>query len=134
MSPMSVPECFCICGMLFLADQLQRAVERQEYSEAAHLLEAVQQLSMHFQSFAQIPKVAELGGRVSTLQKSLQINVMREFELLGTGEESTNPLLLERLKACCLVTDALGYKVGSPPLACLYLHQSSCWSTSQLAA
>ena len=38
-------------------DQLQRAVERQEYSEAAHLLEAVQQLSLHFQSFAQIPKV-----------------------------------------------------------------------------
>lgn len=97
--------------MLCLADQLQRAVERQEYSEAAHLLEAVQQLSLHFQSFAQIPKVAELGGRVSTLQKSLQMNVMREFELLGTGEESTNPLLLERLKACCLVTDALGYKV-----------------------
>ena len=94
------------------ADQLQRAVERHEYSEAAHLVEAVQQLSMHFQSFAQIPKVAELAGRVSTLQRSLQMNVMREFELLGTGEESTNPLLLERLKACCLVTDALGYKVG----------------------
>ena len=93
-----------------IVDQLQRAVERQEYSEAAHLVEAVQQLSLHFQSFAQIPKVAELGGRVSTLQKSLQMNVMREFELLGTGEESTNPLLLERLKACCLVTDALGYK------------------------
>lgn len=73
----------------------------------------MQQLSMHFQSFAQIPKVAELAGRVSTLQRSLQMNVMREFELLGTGEESTNPLLLERLKACCLVTDALGYKVGS---------------------
>ena len=72
----------------------------------------MQQLSLHFQSFAQIPKVAELGGRVSTLQKSLQINVMREFELLGTGEDSQNPLLLERLKACCLVTDALGYKVG----------------------
>lgn len=76
-------------------------------------MEAVQQLSMHFQSFAQIPKVAELAGRVSTLQRSLQMNVMREFELLGTGEESTNPLLLERLKACCLVTDALGYKVGA---------------------
>jgi len=96
-------------------------VERQEYSEAAHLLEAVQQLSLHFQSFAQIPKVAELGGRVSTLQKSLQMNVMREFELLGTGEESTNPLLLERLKACCLVTDALGYKV----CLCLKAHGPS---------
>ncbi|KAK9815375.1 hypothetical protein WJX72_002419 [[Myrmecia] bisecta] len=91
-------------------DQLQRAVERGEYSEAAHLLEAVQQLSSHFQSFVQIPKVAELGGRLSTLQKSLQMNVMREFELLGTSEEKPNPLLLDRLRACCLVTDALGYK------------------------
>lgn len=99
---------------MLAADQLQRAVERHEYAEAAHLVEAVQQLSMHFQSFAQIPKVAELAGRVATLQRSLHMNVMREFELLGTGEESTNPLLLERLKACCLVTDALGYKVGAP--------------------
>ncbi len=40
-----------------IAEQLQRATERQEYSEAAHLLEAVQQLSAHFQSFAAIPKV-----------------------------------------------------------------------------
>ena len=108
----------CSHTLLLAADQLQRAVERHEYAEAAHLVEAVQQLSMHFQSFAQIPKVAELAGRVATLQRSLHMNVMREFELLGTGEESTNPLLLERLKACCLVTDALGYKVGIalPPI------------------
>lgn len=39
------------------ADQLQLAVERHEYAEAAHLLEAVQQLSSHFQSYAHIPKV-----------------------------------------------------------------------------
>lgn len=42
------------------ADQLQLAVERHEYAEAAHLLEAVQQLSSHFQSYVHIPKVAEL--------------------------------------------------------------------------
>ena len=115
-----------------LADQLQRAVERQEYSEAAHLLEAVQQLSMHFQSFAQIPKVAELGGRVSSLQKSLQMNVMREFELLGTGEDSTNPLLLDRLKACCLVTDALGYKVCAVSAFLLDLFKACCPVTEGL--
>lgn len=39
------------------ADQLQLAVERHEYAEAAHLLEAVQQLSSHFQSYVHIPKV-----------------------------------------------------------------------------
>ena len=55
------------------ADQLQRAVEVNEYAEAAHLLEAVQQLSQHFQSFVSIPKVAELGGRLTTLQRALQV-------------------------------------------------------------
>ena len=44
-----------------------------EYAEAARLLEAVQQLSAHFQSFVSIPKVAELGGRVSMLQRALQV-------------------------------------------------------------
>lgn len=45
---------------------------------------------------------------------------MREFELLGTGEDKPNPLLLERLKACAAVIDALGYKArhwaSHPPL------------------
>ena len=35
---------------------------------------------------------------------------MRELELLDTGEDKPNPLLLERLKACAAVIDALGYK------------------------
>eukprot|EP00887_Chlorella_sp_A99_P007688 scaffold20.g7688.t1 len=90
------------------ADQLQLAVERHEYAEAAQLLEAVQQLASHFQSYAHIPKVAELKGRLAALEKSLHINVLREFELLG--EEAPSPLLLERLRSCCLVVEALGYQ------------------------
>ena len=42
---------------LSCADQLQRAVERGEYAEAARLLEAVQQLAAHFQAFGSVPKV-----------------------------------------------------------------------------
>ena len=41
---------------------------------------------------------------------------MREFELLGTGEDKPNPLLLERLKACAAVIDALGYKARTPSI------------------
>ena len=40
---------------------------------------------------------------------------MREFELLGPNEDKPNPLLLERLRACCQVVNALGYKV------CVYI-------------
>ena len=49
---------------------------------------------------------------MGTLQKALAANVMREFELLGTSEDKPNPMLLERLRSCCLVVDALGYKVA----------------------
>ena len=56
-----------------LADQLQTAAERGEFGEAAHLVEAVQQLSAHFQGYASIPKVAELSGRLQALQASLQV-------------------------------------------------------------
>lgn len=58
-------------------------------------------------------QVAELRGKVSTLQMALEMNVRQQFELLGTSEENRpDPILLERLKQCCLVVDALGYKVG----------------------
>ena len=68
---------------------------------------------MHLKVLNMLVQVAELGGRLIGLQQSLQLNVMREFELLGVGEDSaSNPLLLERLKACCQVTDALGYQVS----------------------
>lgn len=60
---------------LLTADQLQTAAERGESGEAAHLMEAVQQLSAHFQGYASIPKVAELSGRVQALQMSLQVNI-----------------------------------------------------------
>lgn len=36
---------------------------------------------------------------------------MREFELLGVGEEAPSPQLLATLHDCCLVIDALGFKV-----------------------
>lgn len=88
-------------------------MERNEYAECAQLIEAVQQLAGHFQSFVAIPKVAELSARVSTLQRSVQANAMREFELLGANEDKPNPLLLDRLRACCAVIDALGPKARS---------------------
>jgi len=45
------------------ADQLQRAVERGEYAEAARLLEAVQQLAAHFAAFGAVPKVGTGSAR-----------------------------------------------------------------------
>lgn len=48
--------CIGACDTL-PTDQLQHAVERHEYAEAAQLLEAVQQLFAHFQAYGNVPKV-----------------------------------------------------------------------------
>ena len=77
--------------------------------------------------------MAELSGRVAALQMSLQLSAMREFELLGTGEDKPNPLLLDRLRACCLVIDVLGFKARPPAVLCrisrirFWLHCSQPW-------
>lgn len=74
-------------------------------------------------------QIAELGGRLRGLQSSLQYNVMREFELLGMGEEAPNMLLLERLRSCCMVVNALGSKV--PQNTTTHTHTVDCtaWLT-----
>lgn len=47
------------------------------------------------------------------LQASLKTACVREFDLLDVGEEAPSPQLLARLHDCCLVIDALGFKVAS---------------------
>jgi hypothetical protein len=61
----------------------------------------------------------------------MQANAMREFELLGPNEDKPNPLLLERLRACCQVINALGYKVtyGSGPTSVFSLVQAVHWES-----
>lgn len=80
-------------------------MERHEYAEAAHLLEAVQQLSSHFQSYVHIPKVAELKGRLMTLEKSLQVGAERAADV-GQGRRS---LARSWLGACGGDTPAVGW-------------------------
>lgn len=66
-----------------------------------------------------------------------QANAMREFELLGANEDKPNPLLLERLRACCKVVNSLGYKVCRNR-RCLVVQTDDasvcCWSVCAPAA
>jgi vacuolar protein sorting-associated protein 53 len=87
-------------------DRLQLAAERREFDEAAHLLGAVQQLAAHFTAYAHVPRIAEMRGRVATLEQSLRSAALREFELLG--EDQPAPALVDRLRDCAVLADALG--------------------------
>lgn len=92
--------------LISAVDRLQRASERREFDEAAHLLGAVQQLASHFAGLSQVPRVAEIRGRVAALEQALKSASLREFELLS--EDVPDPSLLKRLSDCAALIDALG--------------------------
>ena len=90
-------------------DQLQATAEARSYHEAANLLEAVAQLSAHFASFGQVPKVAELRGRYNTIKGSLKSYIFEDFKLLHmpNADNAANPEVLQRLKDACGVVDCM---------------------------
>lgn len=95
------------CAMLMDAvEQLQVAAERRNFRDAGSLLGAVKQLQNHFESYGHIAKIAELRGRVQSLEQALRLASLREFELLG--EDVPPATVVETLRACCTVTGAIG--------------------------
>lgn len=95
------------CAMLVDAvEQLQVAAERRNFRDAGSLLGAVKQLQAHFESYGHIAKIAELRGRVQSLEQALRLASLREFELLG--EDVPPATVVETLRACCTVTGAIG--------------------------
>jgi len=94
-------------------DQLQATAEGRNYREAANLLEAVSQLSAHFASFGQVPKVAELRGRFNSIKGSLRSYIFEDFKLLHlpNTDNASNPEVLSRLQDACLVVDTIDPQV-----------------------
>lgn len=64
--------------------QVQDMVESRNYRDAAGLLAAVTQYMVQFESYTQIPKIAELKGRFQTIKAALKLLVADDFKFLGT--------------------------------------------------
>ena len=95
------------CAMLVDAvDQLQVAAEKRHFRDAGSLLSAVKQLQAHFENYGHVAKIAELKGRVQSLEQALRLASLREFELLG--EDPPPATVVETLRACCMVTGSIG--------------------------
>jgi hypothetical protein len=52
---------------------------RRQYRDSANLLEAVNQLSTHFDGYNDIPKVAELQKKYGVIKASLRSSVFDDF-------------------------------------------------------
>eukprot|EP00898_Chlorokybus_atmophyticus_P008215 jgi/Chlat1/8395/Chrsp80S07907 len=90
-------------------DQLQDMAANRQYSDAANLLEAVNQLSAHFETYQQIPKISELRSKFQNIKRNLRNAIFDDFTALKalSGAEETGVIIRERLAAACQVVDSL---------------------------
>ncbi|KAL0317475.1 UNVERIFIED_CONTAM: Vacuolar protein sorting-associated protein 53 A [Sesamum angustifolium] len=95
-------------------EQLQVMASKRQYKEAAAQLEnamilstAVNQLCSHFEAYRDFPKITELREKFKSIKQILKSHVFSDFSSLGTGKESEETNLLQRLSDACLVVDAL---------------------------
>ena len=89
-------------------DQLETMAMRRQYRDSANLLEAVNQLSAHFDGYNDIPKVAELQRKYAKIRAALRANVFEDFH--ATWQPSVieqDPGAAPRLADACLVVNAL---------------------------
>ena len=76
-------------GMLVSAvDALEGLAAKRQYKEAAHILEAVTQLAAYFESYRDIPRIAEVRGKFGNIKLQLRTLVFDDFARFGReGDE-----------------------------------------------
>lgn len=87
-------------------EQLEDEAGRKRYRNAANLLEAVNQLSAHFEAYKEIPRVGEVRAKVGSIKSALRAAVFDDFARFGReGDEAL--YAGGELADACLVVDAL---------------------------
>jgi hypothetical protein len=61
---------------------------KHHYREAASMLEAVNQLSTHFNAFKSVPKICEMRAKIGTIRLMLRSSIFKDFERCGTHSRS----------------------------------------------
>ena len=91
-------------------EQLDVMARERMYAEAANLLQAVNQLLVHFDSYEGIPKIDELRGQIVTIRTALRTQVFEDFNQLSADNSTVAPqhAQFETLVGACAVVDALG--------------------------
>ncbi|GAB9465070.1 Vacuolar protein sorting-associated protein 53 [Globisporangium polare] len=97
-------------------DQLEFMSSQRNYREASSLLEAVNQLFTHFDSYSNVSKIVELHSTVRTIQEEISAQIFADFRAIGPLEsleenfstEEELQAVFNNLSAACAVVDALG--------------------------
>ncbi|DAZ94557.1 TPA: hypothetical protein N0F65_002209 [Lagenidium giganteum] len=97
-------------------DQLELMSSQRNYKETASLLEAVNQLFTHFDSYGNVSKIVELHKTVRTIQEELANQIFADFRAIGPLDKLEDNFpsqeemqaVFANLSTACSVVDALG--------------------------
>ena len=91
-------------------EQLDVMARERMYSEAANLLQAVNQLLEHFANYKDIQKIDDLRDQITTIKTALRTQVFDDFNTLSADNSTVAPqhAQFETLTGACAVVDALG--------------------------
>ena len=89
-------------------EQLDVMARERMYTDAASILEAVNQLLVNFDAYAGIKKIDELCERVTSIRTALRTQVFEDFNKLSQDNAAPQHAQLETLSGACAVVDALG--------------------------
>ena len=92
-------------------DQLENFVSSRAYKESANLLDAVNELAAHFETYSDVPKVAEIKRRRDDCESALRAAVFEDFHVnWQPSVVESDAAVAERLRDACAVVDALDPK------------------------
>ena len=89
-------------------DQLENFVSSRAYKESANLLDAVNELAAHFETYSDVPKVAEIKRRRDDCESALRAAVFEDFHVnWQPSVVESDEGVAQRLRDACAVVDAL---------------------------
>ena len=90
---------------------LQKQKEDRQYSDAANLLQGLQEVILHFQSYSDIPQIKDLALQVKGIQNELGEQIIGDFQKAFAAENAKNFSPNRQLAEACLVVSVLDPKV-----------------------
>ncbi|OQS02626.1 vacuolar protein sorting-associated protein 53, partial [Thraustotheca clavata] len=99
-------------------DQLEYMASQRLYKEAASLMEAVNSLFTHFESYTKVGKIIELQKSVNAIRADLETQIFGDFQIIGAlasvdsiaKDEVEMNQMFKNLSMACAVVTALGHE------------------------
>ena len=90
---------------------LKKLKEERQYGDAANLLQGLQEVILHFQSYSDIPQIKDLAMQVKSIQNEFGEQIINDFHRAFAAENAKNFSPNRQLAEACLVVSVLDSKV-----------------------